>query len=130
MTQPIVPIAPIEDQVTPVEPTVFDELVTQSNEPPAISVTPSVVATEIQDEATLSSTALALSSTSNLPPPADINPTPLPVEAASTATVPTASEFERLLSNGFSVPHIGEQLAMTVSNFEQNTGHPVLDVAG
>ncbi len=126
MTQPILPI---DETTITVEPTVFEALAAQADNPPAIAVTPSIVATEIADETTLSAKALALSSTSNLLPSANTNIAPLPAEAASTVITPVGSEFERLLAEGFSVPHIGVQLAMTVSNFEIKTGHPILDVA-
>jgi len=122
------PILPIDEQVISVQPTLFEELAAEANNAPALALTPSVVAAQIEDELTLSSRALGLSASSNLLPSA--NAAPSPAEVASTAVSPTASEFERLLQEGFSVPHVGEQLAMTVSNFEINTGHPVLDVAG
>jgi hypothetical protein len=94
---------PIDASATIGGPSLFQTLVTQSSNTAAAAATPTTVATEIQDEVTLSQQALSSSSTNLLNFPTAVpNPSTAnqPVEAATTAaaTIPTEpSVFQTLV---------------------------------
>jgi len=122
---------PIDASATVGGPSVFQTLLNQSVNVPADAVTPSpsIIDTEIQDQVTLSQQALSSSSTSNLFTFANPTNATLPIEAASTGIAPVHSQFEQLVYDGVQLPLIGFQLALDVANFENTIAPSTLNVA-